>query len=155
MGKLVWHEYARFTALTASIYAVWAGFWGLFYRKFFWDFIGGILRNPGGLQPSPKFAVFIMLIVKFPIIQSVAILLGFWIIALEFPFLPLGSSRIYRSLALRIVLLVFQVALNILYYQGTNAAIWSLIAAVCYARAVALGEKMAQEKENRAKDGGV
>ena len=69
MGELVWHEYARFTALTASICvsssplttiaglyihldAVWAGFWGLFYRKFFWDFIGGILRNPGGLQSA-------------------------------------------------------------------------------------------------------
>lgn len=30
--------------------AIWSGFWGLFYRKFFWDFVGGTLRDPGGLQ---------------------------------------------------------------------------------------------------------
>lgn len=30
--------------------AIWAGFFGLFYRKFFWDFVGGTLRDPGGLQ---------------------------------------------------------------------------------------------------------
>ena len=29
---------------------VWASFFALFYRKFFWDFVGGILRDPGGLQ---------------------------------------------------------------------------------------------------------
>ena len=33
--------------------AIWAGFWGLFYRKFFWDFVGGTLRDPGGLQCVP------------------------------------------------------------------------------------------------------
>ena len=75
MGKLIWHEYARYVSITASICtslwtastttyldcadAVWAGFFGLFYRKFFWDFVGGILRNPGGLQyvesPMPAY----------------------------------------------------------------------------------------------------
>lgn len=30
--------------------AVWASFWGLIFRKFFWDFVGGTLRDPGGLQ---------------------------------------------------------------------------------------------------------
>ena len=30
--------------------AVWSGFFGLIYRKFFWDFVNGILRNPGGVQ---------------------------------------------------------------------------------------------------------
>ena len=29
---------------------VWAGYWGLFYRKFFWDFVNGTLRDPGGFQ---------------------------------------------------------------------------------------------------------
>lgn len=28
----------------------WAGFWGLIWRKFFWDFVGGTLRDPGGFQ---------------------------------------------------------------------------------------------------------
>jgi len=37
--------------------------------------------------------------------------------------------------------------------QGTNAAIWSLIAAICYARAVMLGEVMEEAKQNRGKVG--
>jgi len=67
MGKLIWHELSRYISLTASICAsypvvwrkssyrtltdaIWASFWGFFFRKFFWDFIGGTLRSPGGLQ---------------------------------------------------------------------------------------------------------
>lgn len=26
--------------------AIWAGFWGILFRKFFWDFIGGHLVAP-------------------------------------------------------------------------------------------------------------
>jgi hypothetical protein len=155
MGKLVWHEYARFPTIAASIYAVWAGFWGLFYRKFFWDFVSGILRTPGGLQPSPNVAVFITLIVKVPVIQIFAIILGLSLIALDYPLPYLKTLSIHRSLVLRIVLLLFQSFVNILYYQGTNAAIWSFIAALCYTRAVSLGEKMAEAKQNRARGGGV
>lgn len=29
---------------------VWAALWAFVYRKFFWDFVSGTLRNPGGLQ---------------------------------------------------------------------------------------------------------
>ena len=36
--------------LMTRIDAVWAGYWGIFYRKFFWDFVSGIQRNPGGFQ---------------------------------------------------------------------------------------------------------
>lgn len=82
MGNLIWHEYSRLVALTASVCeffvfslspdrrltwlttllprsllpfrmsadTFWAGFWGLIWRKFFWDFVGGTLRDPGGLQ---------------------------------------------------------------------------------------------------------
>ncbi|KAK2464213.1 hypothetical protein APHAL10511_003670 [Amanita phalloides] len=155
MGKLIWHEYARYVSITASIYAVWAGFFGLFYRKFFWDFVGGILRNPGGLQASRSSAVFITLIVKFPIIQSMAIILGLLIVALEYPLPLLKTWAIYRNFIVRIVLLIFQTFFGILYYQGTNSSIWSLIAIMCYGQAILLGERMAEAKENRAKGGGV
>ncbi|PFH53857.1 hypothetical protein AMATHDRAFT_1079 [Amanita thiersii Skay4041] len=154
MGNLIWHVYARFVSITASVYAFWAGFWGLFYRKFFWDFVGGIVRDPGGIQPSPN-AVLVKVIVKAPVIQILAMLLGLFLLALEFPLPQLKPLGIYRSLPLRVVLLFFQSFLTILFYQGTNASIWSLIALLCYSRAIAQGEKMAEAKQNREKGGGV
>ena len=30
--------------------AVWGAFWGIYYRKFFFDFLHGIVRAPGGVQ---------------------------------------------------------------------------------------------------------
>ncbi|GLB37653.1 hypothetical protein LshimejAT787_0407040 [Lyophyllum shimeji] len=155
MGNLIWHEYSRLTAITASVYAVWAGFWALFYRKFFWDFVAGTLRDPGGLQPARSAAVFVTIIVKVPVVPMIAMLLGMFMIVLEFPFPQLKSLAIHRSIVLRIVLLLFQTFITILFYQGTNAAIWSFIAALCYTRAQILGESMAVAKENRGKDGGA
>jgi len=149
----VWHELARLVSITASIYAVWAGFWGLYFRKFFWDFVGGIVRNPGGIQPAPGVAVFITLIVKAPIIQILVMILGLTMIALEFSLPQVKGLAIYRSFVVRIVLLFFQAFLCILFYQGTNACLYSLIALGCYTRAQMLGEKMEVAKENRGKGG--
>jgi len=142
MGNLVWHQYSRLIALTASAYTIWAAFFGLIYRKFFWDFVGGILRNPGGLQAPPSSAVFVTVIVKAPVIQSISIVLGLMMIALEYPAPFMKGTMIHRSIVLRIPLLLTQALLAILFYQGTNGAIWSLLAAMAYARAVALGERM-------------
>jgi len=144
MGDLIWCDYSRLLSITATLYTVWAGFWGIFYRKFFWDFVGGTLRDPGGLQPSPKAAVFITIIVKVPIIQACAILLGFSILALEFPLPLIQKTRIHRSIVLRIVMLVFQSSLAILFYQGTNGALWSLVAAGGYTRALMQREAVAE-----------
>jgi len=153
MGNLVWHEYARYVSITASAYAVWCSFFALFYRKFFWDFVGGTLRDPGGLQPAPSAAIFITLIVKAPVIPIINALVALVILAVENPLPLLKSMSIYRSLILRVVLLVFQAFLSILFYQGTNAAIWSLVAIICYIRALALGEKIEEAKANRGKGG--
>ncbi|KAF8813845.1 hypothetical protein BYT27DRAFT_7083891 [Phlegmacium glaucopus] len=153
MGNLIWHEYARLVSITASVYAIWASFFGLFYRKFFWDFVGGTLRDPGGIQPSPNAAIFITLIVKVPVIQMFTIALAVIILCIEVPLPPIKKLSLYRSLVVRIVLLIFLFSLTILFYQGTNAAIWSLISAICYGRGVALGEKMQEAKANRGKGG--
>jgi len=153
MGNLVWHEYARYVSITASAYAVWCSFFALFYRKFFWDFIGGTLRDPGGLQPAPSAAIFITLIVKLPIIPIINAIVALFILAVENPLPLLKSMSIQRSLILRVVLLVFQTFFSILFYQGTNAAIWSLVAIICYIRALVLGEKIEEAKANRGKGG--
>ncbi|KAF5389384.1 hypothetical protein D9757_004245 [Collybiopsis confluens] len=149
MGNLVWHDLGHFIATTASVYAVWSSFFGLYFRKFFWDFVGGTLRDPGGIQPAPGAAVFITLIVKAPIIQIVAMILGIIILAIEVPVPQVKQLAIYRSFVVRIVLLIFQSFFTILIYQGTNASLWSMIALGCYTRAQLLGEVMEEAKENR------
>ncbi|KAL4078396.1 hypothetical protein V8B97DRAFT_1937169 [Scleroderma yunnanense] len=172
MGVLVWNELSRYVSLTASAYAVWASFWGMFFRKFFWDFVGGILRNPGGIQcvhispiswafvlmsrrPSPRARVFITVIVKVPFIQIMTTIVGFFILALEWPLRPVKGTRFHRSIPLRIFLLAFQAILALLFYQGTNASLWSLIAAVFYIRALTLGESIGPWKEQRGTVGQV
>jgi len=155
MGKLIWHEYAHYVAVTAAVYAVWAGYWGIFYRKFFWDFTNGIFRDPGGIQPADNVAFFITIIVKTPLVQISAMLHGMVILAIELGPPPIKRLAISRNLVLRMVLLIFLTLNNSIYYQGINAAIYSFIAAVCYARGIMLGEVMEEAKENRGKGGRV
>jgi hypothetical protein len=153
MGNLVWHHYARLVTITASVYAVWASFWALIFRKFFWDFIGGTLRDPGGLQPSPASAVFITLIVKMPVIPIFAMVVAVTLLVIEFPLPFVKGTAIHRSFVVRLVLLFFSAFLNLLYYQGTNAGIYSIVAMICYTRAQLLGETMEEAKENRGRAG--
>jgi len=153
MGNLIWHEWSRYVSLTATVYTIWASFWGLLYRKFFWDFVGGIVRTPGGIQPANNVAIFIDIIVKAPIVQILSMILAFAIVALEYPAPFMKGTALHRSLVVRIVALLLQAFLAILYYQGTNGAIWSLIAVIGYTRAIALGETMEEAKENRGRGG--
>nr|GAT58562.1 predicted protein [Mycena chlorophos] len=153
MGNLIWHEYARYVSITASAYAVWASFFALFYRKFFWDFVTGILRDPGGLQPSNQDAIFITLIVKFPVIPIFTAIIALINLSIENPLPLLKGSSIQRSLVVRVVVLTFQAVLAVLFYQGTNVTLWSLVAIFCYVRAIALGEQMAEAKGNRGSGG--
>jgi len=151
MGNLIWHDWARLVSITACIYGVWGGYWGIFYRKFFWDFVGGTLRDPGGMQAPASAAFFIAIIVKAPIIQILVMLHAAFMLALEWPLPFMKTLSIQRSFALKAVLLVMQASLAILFYQGTNVALYSLIAAIGYGRAQALGEIAQEAKDNRGK----
>lgn len=153
MGNLIWHEWSRYVSLTATVYTIWAAFWGFLYRKFFWDFVGGTLRAPGGLQPADNVAVFIDIIVKAPVVQILSFVLAFGILALEYPAPFLKGTSVHRSLVVRVVLLLLQAFFAILFYQGTNGAIWSLTAVVGYTRAIMLGETMEEAKGNRGRGG--
>ncbi|KAI9450351.1 hypothetical protein F5148DRAFT_987106 [Russula earlei] len=151
MGKLIWHEHARYVSLTATVYTVWAAYFGLVYRKFFWDFVSGIRRNPGGIQPAKQDAFFIDIMVKIPLIQIFAIILGLVILVFEYPVPFVKRYAAYRSLVFRVVLLFFQTFLAIMFYQGTNGAIWSLVAIFGYSRAIMLGEVMKDAQDNKAR----
>nr|VWP00782.1 Phosphogluconate dehydratase (EC [Ganoderma boninense] len=153
MGNLVWHEYARYVALTAAVYALWSAYFGIFYRKYIFDFVNGILRAPGGVQPAASDSIFIAVIVKAPIVQILNMVLSLVYITLDYPAAFLKNTALHRSFPIRIVLLFLMTFLSILYYQGTNAAIYSFIAALCYARAQLKGEVMPEAKDNKGRRG--
>ena len=155
MGNLIWHEYARLVTVTACVYAVWSGFYGLIYRKFFWDFAGGIMRDPGGYQAANGAAIFVTMTIKIPVMQILSMILGILLLAIEYPAPPLKDLSIRRSFVFKTVMLLFLTFFTCLYYQGTNAAIYSFIAACCYGRAQVLGETMQEAKDNRGKQGGA
>lgn len=72
--------------LTTGADTIWAAIWGIFYRKFFWDMIGGTL-GPHGLMyvplhsfetltrysPGPNSSLLVSIIVDMPILQVVNI----------------------------------------------------------------------------------
>ncbi|KAG8763138.1 hypothetical protein FRC12_008691 [Ceratobasidium sp. 428] len=162
MGVFFWHQWARLVALTAGIYGVWAGFWGILFRKFFWDFIGGVLFAPpkgaanpfsGGMIPAKSAAPFIAIIVTIPLVQIVTIIMALTLALLEWPAPIMKKLPIYRSFAFRIVWLLLLAFVSVLFYQGTNVALYSLTAAIGYIRAQMKGELMEEAKENRGKEG--
>lgn len=62
-------------------------------------------------------ALFVMIIIKAPIIQIISVALAGFIIALEFPIPFLKGTRLHRSIVLRIPLLLLQVFFAVLFYQ--------------------------------------
>ncbi|KAH7332636.1 hypothetical protein B0J17DRAFT_152907 [Rhizoctonia solani] len=153
MGVFIWHQWARYVALTAGIYGIWAGFWGILFRKFFWDFIGGKLQAPAPGQPPFSggmiVAPFIMIIVQIPLVQILTILMSVVLVLLEWPLPLMKKLPIYRSLVFRAVWLLLLAFVSVLFYQGTNVALYGLTAAIGYSRAVIKGEIMEEVKENR------
>ncbi|KAG9098436.1 hypothetical protein FS749_003843 [Ceratobasidium sp. UAMH 11750] len=158
MGVFLWHQWARLVALTAGIYGMWAGFWGILFRKFFWDFIGGQLVAPpkgaanpfsGGMITAKSAAPFIAIIVTVPLLQILTIIMSLTLTLLEWPLPFMKKLPIYRSFTFRIVWLLLLAFISVLFYQGTNVAIYSLTAAIGYTRAQMRGELMEEAKENR------
>jgi hypothetical protein len=68
-------------------------------------------------RPSPNAAIFITLIVKVPVIQILTMMIALSMVALEFPMPQLKQTMIHRSIVLRIVMLVLQAFMAILFYQ--------------------------------------
>ncbi|KAG5645979.1 hypothetical protein DXG03_004771, partial [Asterophora parasitica] len=72
---------------------------------------------PRRRRAPPSAAIFVSIIIKLPIVQIITIVLGIFIVALEFPVPPLKALAIHRSIVLRIVLLLLQALLTVLFYQ--------------------------------------
>jgi len=153
MGNFIWHEWAHFIATTASIYLVWAGYWAIFYRKYFWDFVDGTLRDPGGLQPGSSALPLVKVIVQAPVLQIFLILNALATLMVELPVPFLKGTPLTRSWLPRILMLISQSVLGLLLYQGTNGALYSMIAIFGYSMAMMRGEQVPEAAANKGRDG--
>jgi len=153
MGNFIWHEWAHFVSITASVYLVWAGYWAIFYRKYFWDFVDGTLRDPGGLQPGPSALPIVKVIVNAPVLQILLIISALATLMVELPAPFLKATALRRSFVPRMLMLIAQSVLGILLYQGTNGALYSMIAAFGYGMALSHGEKVSEATENKGRGG--
>lgn len=73
-------------------------------------------------RPSPKVAVFIAIIVNVPAVQILTMILAAFNLCVELPLPQIKTLSIYRSLLLRVVLLIFQAFLSSLFYQVRSLA---------------------------------
>ncbi len=68
-------------------------------------------------RPAASDSLFVSIIVKAPVVQILSMLLGFGLLALDYPAPFLKNTAIHRSFPIRIVLLLLQTFFAILYYQ--------------------------------------
>ena len=68
-------------------------------------------------RPANSDSIFVDVIVKAPILQLISIVLGFLLIAIDYPAPFLKGSIVHRSFPIRIVFLLLQTFVSILFYQ--------------------------------------
>ncbi|ODA76573.1 hypothetical protein RJ55_07843 [Drechmeria coniospora] len=125
MGRLIKNHWARLIMLTAAVYQVAAAVEGFFWPKIFWDFLTKSLD--GAVKPAP-------------ILQTINLLFGLGVIALEWPLTFLAGTSIHRSLEFRLAILPLTALASVLMYQSTNPAIYYLISSLVYFWAYSEGE---------------
>lgn len=96
-----------------------------FWPKIFWDFATKTL------DPAVK---------PFPTLQIINLVIGIWMMAWEWPLSFIAGSSIHRSLEARLAFLPLAALAAVLTYQGTNAALYYLIAMIVEFWAYSEGE---------------
>nr|XP_019043675.1 hypothetical protein I302_08256 [Kwoniella bestiolae CBS 10118]OCF22605.1 hypothetical protein I302_08256 [Kwoniella bestiolae CBS 10118] len=122
MGKLIWNQWGRLLAITSAVYMIWASFWAYFFRKFFWDMVGGTL-GPAGLVPGKNTQPLVNLVVLFPLLQTFTMVLGLFALALEMPLPILVNTAVHRSILLRIIIYFMAGSVGIMVYQGETISV--------------------------------
>lgn len=95
------------------------------WPKIFWDFLTTTLD--GGVKPIP-------------VLQIINLLLGLFMLALEWPLTFIAGSALHRSLEVRLAILPLTALTSVLLYQATNPAIYYMIGMVVYFVAYSEGE---------------
>ncbi|RXK39704.1 hypothetical protein M231_03059 [Tremella mesenterica] len=149
MGKLIWHEWGRLLALASGSYMVWASFWAFFYRKFFWDMIGGTL-GPAGIIPGNNTKPLVDIVVNIPLLQIFTLLFSLFALMLEWPLPMIKGTGLHRSFLARVVVYFLAGFVGIMVYQTVDCAIYFVITSMVYLRAHMLGEIM---RDTRSRNG--
>jgi len=125
MGRLIKNHWARLIVLSAAVYQIFAALEGFFWPKIFWDFL---TKN---LDAAVK---------PIPILQIINLVMGFVMLAWEWPLGFVAGSSLHRSIEARLVTLPLTALASVLLYQGTNPALYYLIAMTVYFWAYSEGE---------------
>src|SRR5688572_10492309 len=88
---------------------------GFFWPKIFWDFLTKTLD--GAVKPIP-------------VLQTINLVFGLFMLALEWPLNFIAGSTLHRSLEFRLAVLPLTALSAALLYQATNPAIYYLIGMV-------------------------
>lgn len=115
----------RSITLTSEPDQIAAALEGFFWPKIFFDFLTKTL------DPAVK---------PFPILQIINLVMGILLFAWEWPLGFIAGSSIHRSLEARLAVLPLAALASILIYQGTNAALYYVVAMVVYFWAYSEGE---------------
>ncbi|KAI2468084.1 hypothetical protein F4781DRAFT_284539 [Annulohypoxylon bovei var. microspora] len=125
MGRLIKNHWARLITLSAAAYQIAAALESFFWPKIFFDFLTKTLD--GAVKPVPA-------------LQIINLVLGIGIFAWEWPLGLIAGTAIHRSLEARLATFPLASLAAILIYQGTNPAIYYLVAMVVYFWAYSEGE---------------
>ncbi|KAI1088550.1 hypothetical protein F5B19DRAFT_422284 [Rostrohypoxylon terebratum] len=130
MGRLIKNHWARLIAISAAAYQIAAALESFFWPKIFFDFLTKTLD--GAVKPVPA-------------LQIINLILGIGILAWEWPLGLIAGSAIHRSIEARLATFPLASLAAILIYQGTNPAIYYLVAMIVYFVAYSEGEIVCAE----------
>jgi len=68
---------------------------------------------------------FITIVVKFPVVQIISMLIGLFMVALDYPMPFLKNTAIHRSLIVRVIGLILQAFFALIFYQVCVPALFS------------------------------
>ncbi|OTB06664.1 hypothetical protein M426DRAFT_9442 [Hypoxylon sp. CI-4A] len=125
MGRLIKNHWARLITLTAAAYQIAAALESFFWPKIFFDFLTKTL------DPAVK---------PVPALQIINLLFGIFIFAWEWPLGLIAGSALHRSMEARLASFPLASLAAILIYQGTNPAIYYIVAMMVYFWAYSEGE---------------
>jgi len=120
MGKVVWSQWGRLVALTAGVFQIIGGIFGIFYR----------LSMFGKLTP-----IFNSIILDVNIVAIICIVFGIIVVSIEYPVPPLRNTILTNTFFIKIFFYLTFGAFSIINYQNVNPGLYLIISSLMYTKA--------------------